>query len=106
MKGEINISPEIFSPDNDGYDDFLIIRYLFPEPGYTCNIRIFDANGRLVRSLVRNGFCGTEGYYRWDGLDEFQQKLNLGIYIILSDIFDLKGKTKKFKKEVVLARKF
>ena len=106
VKGEITISPEIFSPDNDGYDDFLIIRYHFPEPGYTSNIRIFDANGRQVRSLVRNGLCGTEGFFRWDGLDEFQQKLNLGIYIILSDIFDLKGKTKKFKQVVVLARRF
>ena len=61
VKGEINLSPEIVSPDNDGQDDFTNIDYSFPEPGYVANITIFDAAGRPVRYLQRNALCGTKG---------------------------------------------
>lgn len=105
LRGEISISPGVFSPDNDGYDDFLTIAYQFPEPGYVCNITVFDARGRTVRHLVRNGLCGTKGYFRWDGLDEKNQQTGMGIYIILTEVYNLKGKTKKYKQAATLARK-
>lgn len=105
VQGEITASPEVFSPDNDGLDDFLTIDYLFPEPGYVANITIFDAVGRPVRYLQRNALNGIRGNYRWDGLGEKNQKLPVGIYIIYTEIFNLQGKTKKFKNVVVLARK-
>jgi hypothetical protein len=104
LQGEINISPGVFSPDNDGHDDFLTIAYQFPEPGYVCNITVFDARGRTIRYLVHNGICGTEGYFRWNGLDEKNQQTGMGIYIILTEVYNLKGKTKKFKQAVTLAR--
>jgi Lamin Tail Domain/Bacterial Ig-like domain/CHU_C Type IX secretion signal domain len=104
-KGDITITPAIVSPDNDGQDDYATIQYSFPEPGYTANITIFDAAGRAVRFLERNTLAGIKGYYRWDGLGEKQQKLPVGIYIIYTEIFNLNGKTKKFKNTIVLARK-
>ena len=104
VQGEISISPAAFSPDNDGHDDFLTIAYRFSQPGYVCNITVFDARGRTVRYLVRNGICGTTGYYRWDGLDEKQQQISMGIYIILTEVYSLNGSTKKFKQAVTLAR--
>ncbi len=105
VQGEISIDPKVFSPDNDGRDDVATINYSFPEPGYVCNITIFDAVGRRVRDLQRNALCGIKGYYRWDGLGEKNQKLAVGIYVIYAEIFNLQGKTKKFKKTIVLARK-
>lgn len=101
----INITPSIFSPDNDGFDDFLTISYQFLEPGYTCNIILYDANGRAVRFLCRNALCGPKGYFRWDGLDEKSNRLNAGIYIVMTEVFNLSGKVKRFKNTVVLARK-
>ncbi len=105
VQGDITITPAIVSPDNDGLDDFATIQYSFPEPGYTANITIFDATGRAVRFLERNTLAGTKGYYRWDGLGEKQQKLPVGLYIIYTEVFNLNGKTKKFKNTVVLARR-
>ncbi|MEO7523059.1 MAG: lamin tail domain-containing protein, partial [Ferruginibacter sp.] len=105
VQGQITIDPEVFSPDNDGRDDFATINYNFPEPGYVANITIFDAVGRPVRNLERNALSGIKGYYRWDGLDEKNNKLPIGIYIIYTEIFNLQGKTKKFKNTIVLARK-
>ena len=104
-EGLISIYPEIFSPDNDGFNDFTTISYQFAEPGYVCNITVFDANGKIVRHLTRNALCGLKGYFRWDGLDEKNNRLHTGIYIILTEVFTLKGKTRKFKSPTVLARR-
>lgn len=105
VQGSITVAPEIVSPDNDGMDDFATITYQFPEPGYVANITIFDANGRPVRYLQRNALNGLSGYYRWDGLGERNQQLNAGMYIIYTEVFNLQGKTKRFKNVIVLARK-
>lgn len=105
VQGDITVTPQIVSPDNDGQDDFATIQYNFPEPGYVANITIFDAAGRPVRYLQRNALSGNKGYYRWDGLGEKNQKLTVGIYIIYTEIFNLQGKTKKFKNTIVLARR-
>ena len=105
VQGDINVSPEIVSPDNDGMDDFATIDYSFPSPGYVANITIFDANGRPVRYLQRNALCGTKGNFRWDGLGEKFQKLPVGIYIIFTEVFNLIGKKKQFKNTIVLARR-
>jgi Lamin Tail Domain/CHU_C Type IX secretion signal domain/Bacterial Ig-like domain len=105
VQGEIKITPEIVSPDNDGIDDFATIDYSFPAAGYVANITIFDAAGRVVRNLQRNALCGSKGNYRWDGLGEKNQKLPVGIYIIYTEIFNLEGKKKQFKHTIVLARR-
>jgi hypothetical protein len=106
IKGDITISPEIVSPDNDGVDDFATISYLFPSPGYVANITVFDATGRAVRFLQRNALCGIAGNFRWDGLGEKNQQLPAGIYIIYTELFNLQGKKKQFKNVIVLARRY
>lgn len=106
VKGDITTTPEVFSPDNDGTDDFLTITYRFPETGYTMNITVFDAAGRVVKSLQRNAICSQSGSFRWDGLNDKFQQLPVGPYIIFTEVFNLTGKVKRFKNQVVLARKF
>ncbi len=105
VQGQIKLSPEIVSPDNDGQDDFATLDYNFPEPGYVANITIFDAAGRPVRYLQRNALCGTQGNFRWDGLGEKNRSLVIGVYIAYIEIFNLKGKTKQFKLPIVLAKR-
>ncbi|MDQ2863086.1 MAG: lamin tail domain-containing protein [Bacteroidota bacterium] len=104
--GTIKISPDIFSPDNDGVDDFAVIDYNFPTPGYVANITIFDASGRRVRYLQQNALSGIKGNYRWDGLDDKNRKLPQGIYIIYTEIFNTAGRKKQFKNTIVLARRY
>ncbi len=101
----IEILPKVFSPDNDGFDDVAAIHYKLTEPGYVANITIFDASGRPVRNLVRNGSLSTSGYWNWDGLDDKGLKLPVGTYILFTEIFNLQGKKERFKNTVVLARK-
>ena len=106
VSGEIKVTPDIFSPDNDGHDDFATINYNFPTPGYVANITIFDGSGRPVRYLQKNSLCGISGHYRWDGLNDKNQKLPQGIYIIYTEIFNKDGKKKQFKNTIVLARRY
>lgn len=105
-QGQVAITPSIFSPDNDGFNDFAAIEYQLGEPGYVGNVRIFDANGRMVRHLVNNASMSAAGRFRWDGLDDRLNKLPVGMYVVLTEIFNLQGKTKKFKQVVTLARRY
>jgi hypothetical protein len=105
VQGTVKTTPETISPDNDGFDDFATISYDFPEPGYVANISIFDAVGRPIRFLQRSALCGTQGFFRWDGLGDRAQQLQAGIYILYTEVFNLDGQTKKFKNVVVLARR-
>ncbi len=104
IQATIEVFPKVFSPDNDGHDDIATIQYAVTEPGYIANITVFDAAGRPVRYLVRNGILGLKGYWNWDGLDERGMKLPVGTYVIFTEIFNLKGKKSAFKNIVVLAR--
>lgn len=105
INADIEISPKVFSPDNDGRDDIASIQYRVGTAGYVANITIFDAAGRPVRNLVRNGTLGLTGYWNWDGLDDKGLKLSVGTYIIYTEIFNLSGKKNTFKNSIVLARK-
>lgn len=101
----IEISPLTFSPDNDGIDDLALIQYRIDQPGYVANIVVFDAWGRTVKTLVKNGTMSTSGHWTWNGLNDQNQSLPIGIYVILTEIFNADGKKQRFKNTVVLARK-
>jgi hypothetical protein len=101
----IKLVPEIFSPDNDGYNDFLNIYYSFEHAGYTLNVKIYDSNSQLVRTLLNNTLMSQNGVFIWDGLDDNKNKAPIGIYIIIFEAFDIKGNVEKFRKVCVLAGK-
>ncbi len=102
---KVKIEPETFSPDNDGYEDVVFIRYKFNEPGYVANVSIYDAKGRLVKRIANTKLLATEGEFSWDGLHENQTKARIGIYVIYFEVFNLQGVVKKTKKTCVLAGK-
>jgi hypothetical protein len=101
-EGMIHVEPKIISPNNDGVDDMAAIKYNFDEPGYVANISLFDVNGRIVKQIQRSALCGRSGQFMWDGLNEQNQKLSKGIYIIYTEVFNLKGRVRKFKNTIVV----
>jgi len=104
LNDHIELKPDIFSPDNDGYNDILKINYNFEENGLSGTIKIFDSNGRLVRELLNNGLFGTSGSFFWNGTKSSGEISSTGIYIIYIEVFDLKGNVHKYKKCCVLAK--
>ena len=102
----IAILPEVFSPDNDGSDDFVMITYQLGQPGYVANVWIYDVYGRAVKRLASNDLLAAEGFYTWDGTHENGQKVNVGNYIVLFEAFNDTGEKKAFKKRIAVAARF
>ena len=104
-KGFINVLPKTFSPDGDGFDDVTTIQYITAEAGYVANVHIYDAAGRPVRYLVKNSLLSRQGQWQWNGLNNNNQQLPVGTYVIVTELFNDKGEKQAFKNAVVLARR-
>ena len=100
-----SLGSEIFSPDNDGYQDVLTIGYHFDQPGFVGTLTIFDIVGREARKLMDNQLLGTDGSVSWDGVLDGGDLGRIGPYIVMLEVFDLEGNTERFKKTVTLAHK-
>lgn len=99
---QVEVYPEVFSPDGDGHDDLLNISYAYDQPGYVANISIFDSRGRMIRFLNKGVLLGTSGILTWDGMTDDGRKAPVGIYIVHLEVFDLAGNVRNHKKTVVL----
>ncbi len=105
-KSKIEINPNPFSPDNDGFEDFTFISFELPLETSQIRIRIFDSVGRLVRTLVDNEPSASNGTIVFDGLDDNKQPLRIGIYIILLEAINQQnGIVEQVKKPIVIAKR-
>lgn len=105
MEEEVFVSPKVFSPDNDGINDQGFIEYNMEATGYVGNLVIYDMAGRRVRYLLKNEVLGLSNRFVWDGQDDRSQPLPPGMYVLLSEIYNLQGRTKKFKNVIILQRR-
>ncbi len=105
IETKLQVEPEIFSPDNDGYQDILTISYSFDKAGFVGTITIYDAKGRLIKQIADNVLLSTSGNFTWDGITDFDRKARIGIYLIYFEYFDLQGNVHKEKSTCVLATK-
>lgn len=102
---EFYCEEEVFTPNNDGYMDQAIIHISMDKEGYLAMIRVFDAEGRLIRWLGNNILLGTTNKLAWDGRDERGLICPTGIYLIHMEAYHLSGSKRIFKEAVVLGRK-
>ncbi|MDR0368287.1 MAG: lamin tail domain-containing protein [Bacteroidales bacterium] len=100
------VYPEIFSPDNDGYNDNINLSYTFPQAGVRASIAIYTAAGIKVRELINNQLLDTDGYFTWDGIIDGNIKASVGTYIFLIEYYTLNGEVKRIKKAFTLAIKY
>ncbi|MGX5690067.1 lamin tail domain-containing protein [Arcticibacter tournemirensis] len=102
---EIFLNSKTFSPDNDGFEDALMINYKFPQAGKVANITVYNEKGVLIKRLAKNMSLATEGVISWDGLNEDSIKPPVGIYILYIELFDTNGSVKRYRRPCVLAAK-
>ncbi len=106
QESNLSVSPNPFSPDNDGFEDFTIINYKLTQATSQVRIKIYDSKGRLVRTLASNQASGSSGSIIFDGLGDDGEALRIGIYIIfLEAINEGTGVVETMKTVVVVARK-
>lgn len=86
--GNFEYTSKTISPDNDGFEDVLMIHYNLKYTNLVGTFTIFDAEGRIVRTVMNNQLLGTEGSFSWDGISDNQIKATIGTYIGVFEAFD------------------
>lgn len=82
QNGSLYLTQPEFSPDQDGYHDFLEIQYELPAPNMLVQAEIYTLGGNLVKKLIINELFGTKGVLIWDGSTEYGTIATNGIYIL------------------------
>jgi hypothetical protein len=101
VDGALTLSTNTFSPDNDGFEDVLLIRYELTEPELLGDLVVYDDKGRKIRTLMDNELLGIEGVIKWDGVRDDNTKASIGIYVILFEAFNLNTGDKFVQRKVV-----
>ena len=89
--GEFSLPSKVLSPDNDGFEDVLQIRYKMNETDLLANLSVYDEYGRLIRKLKENEYLATEGLFTWDGVNKDGNKASIGQYILVFEVFRPNG---------------
>nr|WP_246455472.1 lamin tail domain-containing protein [Hymenobacter citatus] len=101
------LEPEVFTPDEDGQQDFTTLNYQLDRPGYAATVTIYDAQGRLIRRLVRNETLPLSGFVQWDGLTDQGREASVGTYVLLIELLHpASGEQRQYKKTVVVGARF
>lgn len=102
----VTINPNPFSPDADGFEDFAIINFNLPYILSQVRVRVYDRQGRLVRTLEDNRPSASNNSIIFNGLDDDGKALRIGIYILLIEVTSGESSNiETVKVPIVIARK-
>jgi hypothetical protein len=100
------LDKDTFSPDDDGFEDALLIHYKLEKSGGMANIKIFDSNGHLAKTLIANELLGTQGVLRWQGERIDGSKATIGVYIMVINLIFPNGLSMYQKLPFALTTRF
>ncbi|MEO1652673.1 MAG: lamin tail domain-containing protein, partial [Bacteroidota bacterium] len=64
--GRVVISPQVFSPDGDGFEDFTTVNLDFEQGGVLVDVIIYDSRGREIRNLANRQLLGAnQATFTW-----------------------------------------
>jgi hypothetical protein len=78
----LEVQPEVFSPDNDGYNDCLNITITTGGHEWVVGLVITDLQGNRVRVLANNHLAAPSVTYIWDGEGENGTIQPMGFYVV------------------------
>lgn len=101
----IEIEPKVFVP-GVGVRSFTTINYQFDAPGNFANIRLYDQNGRKVKTLASGASLNTTGFITWDGTNDSGAGVRMGYYLVVFEVFSGSGFSETYKETVVVGADF
>jgi hypothetical protein len=102
----LELSPNPFSPDHDGFEDNLIISLKLDWPQAAVTVRVYDRLGRLARTLAQDKPVAASSDIIWDGTSDQGAVCPIGLYVVSLEARDLGGGGAiKRNKVVAIARK-
>ncbi len=101
--GDLTVSPEVFTPNNDGNNDRLQIDFRLPQPGGLLTLYVFDMRGKVVHVLCKKEYWHQmSGTMYWRG-EQSTCSAQTGMYIVYLE-YEYEGKRIRAKEAAVLAR--
>jgi Lamin Tail Domain len=100
------IPKSTFSPDDDGFEDYLLLNYKLDKAGAFAKVSIYDVKGYLVKKWMDNEPLATEGTLKWDGETDENMKAPIGIYIVYIELILPTGEVQIFKKAISMTTRF
>lgn len=98
---EIEIIPELISPNLDGRADFAEISLSTQKATYI-HLKIIDSKGSVVWSKSNHEFVKESATWIWDGLDNNGQPLSMGIYMLLAECIAENGETEYLRHPITI----
>jgi gliding motility-associated-like protein len=96
----LKIVPEIFSPNQSGYADYVEIHCAFEESENRVSICIFDRNGNLIKTIANNQICAFNEVFLWDGVSDRNYRVPPDLYVVKMEYWNLNTKRKTIRKTV------
>lgn len=97
---DLDVSPDPFSPNGDGFEDETTITYNPPEAD-RFEMAIYDLSGRKIKTFFDDDLS-IPGEIIWDGRGDDGRTLGVGIYILYAQTEG--GTSAETKRTVVIAR--
>lgn len=95
--------PEVFSPNGDGNRDFTFFRYTSDKPGLIASLRVYNADGHLVKRVTETSNLGTENEWKWDGRTEEGRLARMGMYMAVLEVTEPGGSARSLRIPVAIA---
>jgi len=102
IRGDIKATPDPFSPNGDGYNDILNIRFNLPFTEGVFHMRVFDLSGNLVAFPINTEHGRGADFFTWDGTTSNGGILKTGMYIIHLEALSRDGRNFQLKVPVTL----
>ena len=83
-----------------------MLNYQFDNPGNTLTIKIVNASGDIIRTVVQNAIVGREGFFTWDGTLANGGKARVGYYMVLMEIISSEGEVSYIRDRVAIGSRF
>jgi len=94
-KALLSVAPKVFVPNRQAYNDEegFLIEFNVPTNSAVV-LRLYDIDGRMVRTLIDEDQYAGPGQVTWNGRDELREVVPIGVYICYLEATDReKGKT-------------
>jgi hypothetical protein len=101
---QVVFSSSKITPDNDGNEDILVIRFSLKGNGNVVSVMVYDETGSYVKRIASNMFAGSDATVIWDGTADDGSLVRTGMYIVFITLYDDTGKTDKWKKVCTVVR--
>ena len=102
-ESKLDVIPEVFSPNNDGYHDFTNIKIHVDLPSKV-NIYVYDKKGFKVRELCKSELVTKEATWLWDGTNNEGLELPIGIYMMIASLIESSGSEEIIRHPIVISR--